>query len=146
MKIVIDYDSELSENEVYIKGKSKNDAQITELLKYLDRINITVIGIKNNKTFFLSVYDIYYIECVEDKTFIYLKDSVYESKMRLYEFEDILRDAPFVRTAKSLILNTDKIRCVRSLLNGKLEATLLNGEKVLINRHYVADFKKKIIL
>lgn len=143
MRINVDYIDELNETEINIRCKTENALEISKILKYLKALNVSIKGVKDGNTFFLSHFDIYYIECVEDRTFIYLKNDVYESKMRLYEFEEVLSDTSFVRAGKSVLLNTDKLRCVRSLLSGKLEATLNNNEKILINRHYVPEFKKK---
>ena len=69
---------------------------------------------------------------------------MYSSELKLYEIEELLMNTSFVRISKSCILNTDVLDKVKISLNGKMEATLQNGEKVLITRHYVPAFKKKL--
>ena len=49
----------------------------------------------------------------------------------------------FVRVSKACLLNTGRVDSVRPCLDGKLEALLENGERVLVNRHYVKGFKEK---
>lgn len=49
-----------------------------------------------------------------------------------------------MRISKSCILNIDFIEKVKPMLNGKYEVLLINGEKLIINRHYVPDFKKNL--
>ena len=44
---------------------------------------------------------------------------------------------------EKLKLNIEKLQSLKPLINGKLEANLKNNEKILINRHYVPEFKKK---
>jgi DNA-binding LytR/AlgR family response regulator len=70
---------------------------------------------------------------------------VYESDMYLYEIENMLTGTHFIRISKNLIVNTALIESVRALFNGKFEASLTNGEKVIVNRHYVNAFKEKFL-
>lgn len=86
---------------------------------------------------------IYYIESVDKRTYVYTKDDCYESRNRLYELENIL-SRNFFRSAKAMILNVRKIRSVKSELNGRMTAELLNGEKVIIARGYVKDLKERL--
>ena len=86
---------------------------------------------------------IYYAESVDKKTFVYTKDMCYETKHRLYELEEIL-SGNFFRCSKSLIINIRKIKAVKSELNGRMVAELLNGERIVISRNYVKDLKRKL--
>jgi len=43
-----------------------------------------------------------------------------------------------------MIVNVSKISKIVPTFNGKLEAVLKNGEKVVISRQYVPDLKKKL--
>ena len=98
---------------------------------------------KDNSTKILKIEDICYFESVDEQTFVYTQEDVYSCQKKLYEAEEILSDTSFVRISKSCILNIDYLESVRALLNGKLEGTLSNDERVIINRHYVPAFKKK---
>ena len=77
------------------------------------------------------------------ETFLYTEHEMYESDLRLYELEEKLRYTDLMRVSKSVILNTGLLRSVRPLLNGRFEATLQNGERVLISRHYLAAFRER---
>ena len=68
---------------------------------------------------------------------------MFDCKHKLYTLEKMFADTSFIRVSKSCILNIAKLKSVRPFINGKFEATLRNEEKIIINRHYVADFKKK---
>ena len=48
----------------------------------------------------------------------------------------------FFRCSKSMVLNADKILCVRPSLSGRFEATLENEERVIISRQYVSTLKR----
>ena len=101
--------------------------------------------IKDSKTVLLEVNFIYYIESVDKKTFVYTKENCYESKLRLYELEETL-GAYFLRISKSMIVNLKKIKGVKSDLSGRMEATMLNGEKIVISRSYVKEIKRRLDL
>ncbi len=86
---------------------------------------------------------IYYAESVDKKTFVYTKEKCFETRHRLYELEEIL-SSNFFRCSKSLIINIRKIKTVKSELNGRMIAELLNGEQIVISRNYVKDLKRKL--
>ena len=112
---------------------------IVEKLKNGDSI---LLGIKDGKTFQINVKDIFYIESVDNKTYIYLQKDVFETKLKLYELEEKLKGTKLFRCSKSMILNIAKIRSVSPSVNSRLEASLINGEKVIISRQYVGTLKK----
>lgn len=91
----------------------------------------------------LGTDKIYYAESVDKKTFVYTKEKCFETRHRLYELEEIL-SSNFFRCSKSLIINMRKIKAVKSELNGRMIAELLNGEQIVISRNYVKDLKRKL--
>ena len=103
-----------------------------------------ILGSKDNEMFRLTVRDIFYIESVDKKTFIYGKDNVYQSKLKLYELEEQLGGTKMFRCSKAMIVNLGKIRSVAPSVNGKLDAKLANGETVVISRQYVQALKKRL--
>lgn len=103
-----------------------------------------VIGWQDGTAFRLSLQDICYFEVVDGKGFLYSDKSVYECHMKLYEFEELGKRSGFFRTGKSMVLNADKIRSVVPSFSGRFTATLVNGEKVVVSRQYVADLKRQM--
>lgn len=99
---------------------------------------------KDNGLFLADPEDVYYFESVDERVFAYCKTEVYEVRQRLYELEATLPEADFFRAGKSSILNLNKIKSVTPAFNGRLEALLKNGEKVIISRQYVAVLKEKL--
>ena len=130
--------------EIIIKCHEVNDEvlSIVDKLKNNDKKANTITGIKGDDIYSIKLKDIYYIEATENKTFIYLKDDCYESKLKLYEIENELKDLSFFRCSKSMILHYSKIECVTPAFNGRFEAKLKNGEKVIISRQYVPVLKE----
>lgn len=95
------------------------------------------------ESYMLGTNLIYYTESIDKRTYVYTKEACYETKYRLYELEELL-SAGFLRVSKSMVVNIRKIRSVKSELNGRMTAELLNGEKIVISRSYVKDLKRKL--
>lgn len=88
--------------------------------------------------------EIYYIDSVDSKTFLYAEKAVYGSAETLAELENRLLDSTFVRISRNCILNIAFLESVMPLWNYRLEAQLTNGEKLVITRHYIKALKEKI--
>ena len=90
--------------------------------------------------------DVYYFESVDNKVFAYCEKQVYEVRKKLYELESDLSGTDFLRISKSVIVDLSKIRNLSPSFNGRLEALLRNGEKIIISRQYIPALKKKLDL
>ena len=142
MKLNILKRSGFTEPEVTLKY-SNETPQIENLIDTLRIFCQSIQAEKDGSNHSITLDEIFYIESVDEKSYIYTKDDVYECKHKLYTLEGMFKDTSFIRVSKSCILNIAKLKSVRPFINGKFEATLRNEEKIIINRHYVADFKKK---
>ena len=63
---------------------------------------------------------------------------------KLYEIMEEYAHTDFLRISKSGIVNVSKIAYLKPTLNGRFEATLKNGEKIIISRQYVVNLKEKL--
>ena len=95
-------------------------------------------------TFIVEPSEVLYAETVDGRTFLYGRDRVLESPLRLYELEEALAGTEFGRASKSLIVNFDHVRALRPYLNARLELVLDNGESVIASRQYAPAIKQKI--
>lgn len=92
----------------------------------------------------LDINNIYYFEIVDQKAFIYCEKELYESKMKLYEFEHETEGTSFFRASKALVINADKIDSIKPSLSGRFEVILTNKEKLIVSRQYVRVLKHMI--
>jgi len=143
MKIVINENDSIEETEIIINCRSM-DEQIIRICAGLRMFDKKVTGVLNEQLFLLSISDIHYIETVDRKTFLYTAGQVYETPLKLYEFEERLAGEDFIRVTKSCILNFGKVRSLRGDFGGRLLCTLENGEIVTVNRQYTATIKQKL--
>jgi len=103
-----------------------------------------VIGWQDGTAYRLPLQDICYFEVVDGKSFLYAEKAVYESRLKLYEFEETSKRKGFFRSGKSMVLNADKIISVVPSFSGRFTASLTNGEKVVVSRQYVSELKKQM--
>lgn len=143
LKIKISQNENILETEVNIQYPSKCDQETYDLLRYLEKDRKIIFGLRNDRKYRISLYDVYYVEYVDEKTFLYLESDVYLSHNKLYEWEELLKDTSFVRISKTTIVNIDYLKFVRPLLGGKMEITFINDESLVVNRHYLKSFKNK---
>ena len=101
----------------------------------------TVCGYRDGDLYRIKLSDIYWFEVVDNNSFIYTKNDMYESREKLYEFEQFCVRSSLFRCSKSMIVNADKIDYIRPSLSGRFEAVLSNGEKIIVSRKYVSDLK-----
>ena len=142
-KVTITQIDKREEQEVVVRCHDIN-GEVVSIVEKLKNGDSILLGIKDGKTFQINVKDIFYIESVDNKTYIYLQKDVFETKLKLYELEEKLKGTKLFRCSKSMILNIAKIRSVSPSVNSRLEASLINGEKVIISRQYVGTLKKKL--
>lgn len=142
-KITIKQIDPPQEEEIQIKCHEITD-EVLSVVEKLKSGEAMLLGSREGEVFRIPVKDIFYAESVDSKTYLYLKQNVYETKLKLYEIEEQCRGTKLFRCSKSMIVNIAKIRSVAPSVNSRLEAKLLNGEIVIISRQYVAEFKKKI--
>ena len=118
-------------------------ADILSAMDLLENGSGGVAVTKDRNTFFCKLTQIYYIESVDKRTYVYTKGDCYESRDRLYELEEKL-GIYFVRISKAMIVNLRKIRNVSAEPGGRMTAVLLNGERVIISRSYVKELKRRL--
>lgn len=146
MKVSINIISSELEEEVIFNVHNVQE-KVTEAIELLTSSNEVIkhlLGRKEEKYYKINVDEIFYIESIDRKVFIYTKTQTYEISEKLYVLEEQLASMNFIRISKSLLLNINKIHSFYPKLSGNLEALLTNNEKVIISRRYVANLKNKL--
>ena len=144
MKLFIEQSLDCQEPEIRIIC-GLMDERLKRLIEQIKLYAFSIMAEKDGITTPIALDDIFYFEAVDNKVFLYTSQEVYRCSQKLYELETLLADTPFVRIAKSTILNTTVVQSVRAQFSGRLEATLLNGEKLIISKHYLQAFRQKFI-
>jgi DNA-binding LytR/AlgR family response regulator len=142
LKIIIEKPQSGEEEHIIVKCHNISP----ELLNVLNTIKVQgnfLIASIGSEIHRIAPSDVFYIETVDNKTFIYCESDVYEIKQKLYELEQLNMN-DFLKISKSTIVNLSKIKSLIPSISGRLEAVLSNGERVVISRQYVGDLKKNL--
>ena len=140
MKIIVEEIANLDEMEIIVKCKKRTD-NVDSIVDTLRLFSKVISAKRDEETYLIKVHDIFYFDSVDNKVFCYTENLVYETKYKLYELENALINTTFIRVNKSLIVNVEKIKSFKFSSNGKMVATLKNGEQISISRNYVSALK-----
>ena len=111
--------------------------EVKEIVAFVKTRQGRLTGTMEDRQFEVPLPDVCYIEAVDNKVFLYTVKQVYETKQKLYELEELLKDKSFLRVSKALLLNLMKVDSIKPALNGRFTAVLQSGEEIIISRKYV---------
>lgn len=115
---------------------------VDSLVRKIGRMDISFVAKTEGGSVSIGISDVYYIENVERKLFIYSKDEVYRFDGTMSDIESRIRDTELVRISRTCIMNTDHLKEIRQIRNSHLEAVMDNDEKLIVSRKYLPDIKR----
>ncbi len=118
--------------------------EVERVLNFMNNEQIKLVGLSDNMKTIIEPNEILYLESVDGKLFVYTQKDVLRIDYTLSQMSQILNDINFFRCSKSMIINIDKVRCLKSLPSNRIDATMCNGEHVMINRTFASDFRKRL--
>lgn len=143
MKLTIHQDLDIPETEIIINC-AHMDLRIQRLIALIRQHSFSITAYQEEKEFQLPLEQIYFIDSVDGKTFLYLEKEVYFCRNTLAVLEEKLVHTSFIRISKNCIINTNFLKSVRPMYNHRLEALLENGETLVVTRNYIEALKNKL--
>lgn len=143
MIVKVEQDVSLRDIEVLIKYGKMYEA-VQRVLSLLQSADAKLKCSDADREKPVSVSDVYYIESVDKRTFVYCESEVYRTDARLYQLLESLAQYGFVQINKACLLNINVLVEIRPLLNSRMEATLKNGERLNISRKYLAAIREAL--
>jgi len=143
MKININIDPASTETEITINIAGMTD-ELDRVIAALRAVDSKITGTKHGETFILDAAKIMYADTVDKKTFLYTKEDVYETALRLYELEAVLPAKDFFRAGKSSIINFCKIKSLQSDIGGRIIVVLENNERLVVSKQYASNIKDRL--
>lgn len=143
MNVTITENPALDDIEVSV-ACPRIDERVQRIVASLGAFDRVLIGERDGATFRVGVEDVCYAETVDDKTFLYTADAVYQTPLKLYELEERLAGTEFVRASKQMLVNFDHVASIRPALNARLQLMLDNGEAAIVSRQYAPAIKRKL--
>lgn len=86
--------------------------------------------------------DILYLESVDDRVFVYTRETVARIDRTLSSFVTETDDESFFRCSKSMVINVNRVKTLKSLSSNRIDATMESGEHIIISRRYAAEFRR----
>ncbi len=143
MKITINVEPSAAETSLLVTCKELTP-QVEKLLAAIRILDKQITAKKEDAVFLIDLADIFYIEALERRTFIYTDKDVFDSEMKLYELEAALAQYDFVRVSKNTICSLRKIKSLKSEVDRKIKITMENGYQIIASRMYADDLRKKL--
>lgn len=144
MRLILRERQDLEHPEVIIEYRELTDG-VKRVSAFVRSVDQSISCKREGKEFSIPLSDVFYIESVDKKTFVYGETEVYQTGLRLAELEKMLSHAGFVRVSKSVILNIEKLRGVKNLANSRLEAFLSNNERICVSRKYLKEIRAVLL-
>lgn len=143
MKVNYEIDLNLSEDEITIKCH-KLTSDILEIEKFINSKNTdSIIGEKDNKMFPIRSSSVESIYTHNKRVIVSAKGTLYESKLTLSKFENILPRS-FVRISKGVIANTKHIQSIEAEFSGNYTIKYTSGNTDTLSRSYVKNLKRAL--
>ena len=143
MKITININADVKDTDVVINCNQLSP-EIERVLATLRILNQQMMVTKDNETHILDVPEIIYVEAIDRKTFVYTKNEIYESKLKLYEMEEKLIQFGFFRVSKSCLVQLQYIKSLKNDIDRKIRLTLKSGEQIMVSRQYADEMKRRL--
>ncbi|MBO4608720.1 MAG: LytTR family transcriptional regulator DNA-binding domain-containing protein [Lachnospiraceae bacterium] len=115
---------------------------VESLVRKIGRMDISFVGKTEEGSVNIGISDVYYIENVERKLFIYTEGDVYRFDGSMSDIESRIEDTALVRISRTCIMNTDHLKEIKQIRNSHLEAVMDNDEKLIVSRKYLPDIKR----
>ena len=143
MKIRIEH-AQLEENEVILRCRQLDDEMLRVLSLLRSGMQKLLVWNEHREMLPLSVSKVVYCETVEEKTFVYTHDGIYQTALSLAELEDRWGDLGLFRAGKSSVVNLHEIQKLKNCGSGRIEALLTTGEKMIISRRYAPILRERL--
>lgn len=118
------------------------DKSVDNLINKIKNMSISFTGKSDGKTVSIDISDIYYIENVERKIFLYSKKDIYRYDGSMADIDSSISETDLVRISRTCFMNVSHLKEIMQIKNSHLEAVLDNGEKLIVSRTYLKDIKK----
>ncbi|MBR5358948.1 MAG: LytTR family transcriptional regulator DNA-binding domain-containing protein [Clostridiales bacterium] len=113
------------------------------LIRKIESLDVSFSVTAEDRQMRIARSDVYYLEIVDRKAFLYTEKDVFRLDASMQEILNLTLDSDLVRISRTCIMNTSHLTEIRQLKNSHLEATLDNGEKLIVSRKYLRDIKRR---
>ena len=141
MQVDIKLDPTVKETKVIIVT-NKMDQQVQSLMKRISQEQPQVLaGFRGDSVALLQPEEVIRIYATSGKVYAATALGEYTLRLRLYELEERLDHAGFVRISNSEIVNLRKVKGFDLSFSGTISVKLSDGTSTFVSRRYVSKIK-----
>lgn len=129
------------EESVIIRYKERTP-ELNRIIEILEGQGNKLWGKTENGSVCIDTAELLYLESVDDRVFAYTGDKVMKVDGSLNSFMEDMDDGSFFRCSKSMVINVNRVKALRSLSSNRIDATMEGGEHIIISRRYASDFRR----
>ena len=133
MKFKKTREENLTENYLELHYRTM-DAEAREVERMLGSRSL-LLGKRENESRLIAPEDVFYLEVVDRRLYVYLEKEVWQLDGSLQEVVDAYGRYGLIRTTKSMAVSD---------INARIRLRLLNDEEVIMNRAYKKAFYQKL--
>lgn len=143
MEITVEH-TPLGELVVTLRGRAE-DEDLARALALLQTGGERLCALDaERRSVLLEPGEVLYAESVEERTYLYCAEAVLQTLLTLAELEARYEGLGYCRVSKAMVVNLRRIRSLRSRPGGRIEATVENGERIMISRHYAPLLRERL--
>lgn len=146
MKIRIEIDEQLQEEEIIIRSNSL-DERVQKIQNAVNEVILAqhkLVFYKGDTAYYLKLEDILFFETDGSGIQAHTKGDIYRIKYKLYELEEML-PGYFMRISKSAILNTRCIYAINRSVTSPVVVQFQDTHKqVYVSRYYYKPLKERL--
>ncbi len=125
---------------IYAKALTPDIQELAQRLTDLQPGRL--VGYQGDQLFLLQPADIIRVYAEQQKVFAQTEGESYTLRLRLYEAEERLRGAHFLRVSNSELVNFQKVRSLDLSYSGTICMRLSGGIVSYVSRRYVSKIKQ----
>ena len=144
MKVNVEIDKNINENQILIKTNEMNDSVNAIIQKLSEETPKLLVGFIGDEVRVLDELEIIRFYSSGKKVFAVLKKDEYLMKVPLYEVMERLNQNHFVRISNAEIVNMKKVLAFDLNFIGTICIKLENGNISYVSRRYVSKIKQML--
>jgi len=115
--------------------------EIENIIRYAEGREEKISAVKDGQQYMIKPREVIYLESVDGGTYIYTREEVYRTGLTLAQAEAHYGREGFFRCSKAMVINIYRIARLKSQPENRIDATMDNGEHVLISRRYAKELR-----
>lgn len=137
MNFMIQIDNTMTEDTIVLRACSRNKEYLYNVILHLQKNSTHMKGYDDmHNLYFITCQEIYYVESIDHKVYIYTKKNVYRCYLPFSKIKRELYNHGFCQINQNTLVNSIHIKSVHIEKDCHRSIILDNDECLIVNRRY----------